>query len=220
MATVAKVDPKAPFSLATTPRCRVGCNSFPWITPFYLWSVPYSTECKAASSIIFESLVWLHLGLNPCSPGHWWTLYPLVIYIYIILNVSMNALNKYKYYSSEKMRKSAFLKLENQCYRQFRFFINILRKKISLKWDSTGVVIQPTCPLLFIYFSFHFSIFYMHISLLPYLKFRSSQAKVLRLTFISLSFILITSQHFRHPKSAPFLLQTVTTNTKIKCEMK
>ena len=28
-------DPKAPFSIATTPRSRGGRYSFPWITPFY-----------------------------------------------------------------------------------------------------------------------------------------------------------------------------------------
>ena len=26
-------DQKAPFSIATTPRCKGGCNSFPWIAP-------------------------------------------------------------------------------------------------------------------------------------------------------------------------------------------
>ena len=35
MATVVKGDQKAPFSIATTPRCRGGCYSFPWIAPFY-----------------------------------------------------------------------------------------------------------------------------------------------------------------------------------------
>ena len=28
-------DPKAPFSIATTPRCRGGRYSFPWIVPLY-----------------------------------------------------------------------------------------------------------------------------------------------------------------------------------------
>ena len=27
--------PKAPFSITTTPRCRGGCYSFPWISPLY-----------------------------------------------------------------------------------------------------------------------------------------------------------------------------------------
>ena len=38
-------DSKAPFSIATTPRCRGGRNSFPRIAPFYLWSLPYNAEC-------------------------------------------------------------------------------------------------------------------------------------------------------------------------------
>ena len=29
-------DLKAPFSIATTPRCRGRCYSFPWIAPLYL----------------------------------------------------------------------------------------------------------------------------------------------------------------------------------------
>ena len=35
MATVVEGNPKAPFSIATTPRCRGGHYSFPWIDPLY-----------------------------------------------------------------------------------------------------------------------------------------------------------------------------------------
>ena len=35
LATIVKGDPKAPFSIATTPRCRGGRHSFPWISPLY-----------------------------------------------------------------------------------------------------------------------------------------------------------------------------------------
>ena len=35
LATVVKGDPKAPFSIATTPKCWGGCYSFPWIAPLY-----------------------------------------------------------------------------------------------------------------------------------------------------------------------------------------
>ena len=45
LATVVKGDPKAPFSIATTPRCRGGRYTFPWIAPLYTWYVPYNTEC-------------------------------------------------------------------------------------------------------------------------------------------------------------------------------
>ena len=37
--------PKAPFSIATTARCRGGHYSFPWIAPLYPWTVPYNAEC-------------------------------------------------------------------------------------------------------------------------------------------------------------------------------
>ena len=35
LATIVEGDPKAPFSIATTPRCRGGRYSFPWIAPLY-----------------------------------------------------------------------------------------------------------------------------------------------------------------------------------------
>ena len=33
LATVVEDDPRAPFSIASTPKCRAGRNSFPWIAP-------------------------------------------------------------------------------------------------------------------------------------------------------------------------------------------
>ena len=35
LATVVEGDQKAPFSTATTPRCKGGRYSFPWIAPLY-----------------------------------------------------------------------------------------------------------------------------------------------------------------------------------------
>ena len=43
--TIVEGDPKAPFSIATTPRCRGGRYSIPWIAPLYPWTVPYNAEC-------------------------------------------------------------------------------------------------------------------------------------------------------------------------------
>ena len=45
LATVVEGDQKAPFSIATTPRCRGGRYSFPWIASLYPWYVPYIAEC-------------------------------------------------------------------------------------------------------------------------------------------------------------------------------
>ena len=36
---------KAPFSIATTPRCMGGYYSFPWTAPLYPWYIPYVAEC-------------------------------------------------------------------------------------------------------------------------------------------------------------------------------
>ena len=40
MATLVEGDLKAPFSIATIPRCREGRFSTPWIAPLYPWSLP------------------------------------------------------------------------------------------------------------------------------------------------------------------------------------
>ena len=45
LATVVEGDQKAPFSIATTPRCSGGRHSFPWIAPLYTWYVPYIAVC-------------------------------------------------------------------------------------------------------------------------------------------------------------------------------
>ena len=37
LVTLVEGDQKAPFSVATTPRCRGGRSFFPWITPLYPW---------------------------------------------------------------------------------------------------------------------------------------------------------------------------------------
>ena len=36
---------KAPFSIATTPRCKGGHYFFLWIAPLYSWYIPYIVEC-------------------------------------------------------------------------------------------------------------------------------------------------------------------------------
>ena len=45
LVTVVEGDLKAPFSIATTPRCRGGRYAFAWIAPLYSWYVPYNAEC-------------------------------------------------------------------------------------------------------------------------------------------------------------------------------
>ena len=45
LVTVVEGDPKAPFSIATTLRCRGGRISIPWIARLYPWSLPDNAEC-------------------------------------------------------------------------------------------------------------------------------------------------------------------------------
>ena len=44
LATVVEGDQKAPFSIATTPRCKGGRYSFLWVAPLYPWYVPRIAE--------------------------------------------------------------------------------------------------------------------------------------------------------------------------------
>ena len=37
-------NPKVPFSIATTPRCKEVQDSIPWIAPLYHLSVPYNSD--------------------------------------------------------------------------------------------------------------------------------------------------------------------------------
>ena len=67
--TIVKSNLNAPFSKATTPRCRGVCNSFPWIVSLTLDLYIIILLSKETSSTIFESLAWLNLGLNPSLPG-------------------------------------------------------------------------------------------------------------------------------------------------------
>ena len=46
LATIVEVDQKAPFSIATTPRCLGERNFFPTIAPLYPWYVPYIASIK------------------------------------------------------------------------------------------------------------------------------------------------------------------------------
>ena len=54
-------DTKAPFSIATTQRCRGGQYTFLWISPLYSWDVPYNAECQ--SKQVSSSIFWV-FGMN------------------------------------------------------------------------------------------------------------------------------------------------------------
>ena len=45
LATVVESDPNAPFSIATTLRCKGGYYAITWIAPLYPKPVPYNAEC-------------------------------------------------------------------------------------------------------------------------------------------------------------------------------
>ena len=74
LVTLVKGDPKNPFSIASTHRCRGGHNSISLTVPFYPWSTLIMLSVKQRIPC-FESLVWLDLGLNPGLEDHWQTFY-------------------------------------------------------------------------------------------------------------------------------------------------
>ena len=45
LATTVEGNQKAPFSIATTLRCKEERYSIPWIASLYHWSVPDNAEC-------------------------------------------------------------------------------------------------------------------------------------------------------------------------------
>ena len=92
MATVVEGDPKAPFSIATTPRCRGGRNSILWIDPLLplILTLLCWVPSKAASSTIFLIFGMTRPGIGPQSPGplnSQYCLYYIYIYIYICVCV-------------------------------------------------------------------------------------------------------------------------------------
>ena len=74
MATLVEGDPKAPFSIAITLRCRGGRYSILRIAPLYPWSSPYSAECLARQHQVF-GMTWP--GIEPWFP------WPLVNTLYL-----------------------------------------------------------------------------------------------------------------------------------------
>ena len=58
MAIIVEDDPKAHFSIATTPRCRGGRYSFPCIASFYRWYVPNNTEFQARRYLVPFLSLW------------------------------------------------------------------------------------------------------------------------------------------------------------------
>ena len=70
LATIVESDQKAPFSIATTPRCSEGRYSFPWIAPLYPWYVPYRwVLSKEVSSTILKVFGMTRPRIEPRSPG-------------------------------------------------------------------------------------------------------------------------------------------------------
>ena len=57
--------PKAPFPIVTPPRCKKGCNSFPWIAPLFPWYVPNKEGIK----YYFWVFGMIRPGIEPLSPG-------------------------------------------------------------------------------------------------------------------------------------------------------
>ena len=56
LTTVVEGDPKAPFSLGITTKCRRGRFSFPWIAPLYPWSVSWLSVKQGGIKYHFLSM--------------------------------------------------------------------------------------------------------------------------------------------------------------------
>ena len=71
LVTVVDGDQKAPFSIATTPRCSRGFYSFPWIAPLYPRYEPHIVVCKARRYQVpfFKVFGMTRPGIEPSTPG-------------------------------------------------------------------------------------------------------------------------------------------------------
>ena len=97
LATFVEDDPKAPFSIATTPRCRGQRYLIPWIASLY--------------PLIF-TWVWLDLGLNHGLPDQWRTLYSLrYIYIHIYIKENKRHLHGITVIAQKKHAKETISRL-------------------------------------------------------------------------------------------------------------
>ena len=68
MATLVEGDLKAPFLIATTPRCWGRCYSIPWIAPLYPWSLLYGAK-QGSIKYHFWVFGMTQPGIEPWSPG-------------------------------------------------------------------------------------------------------------------------------------------------------
>ena len=76
LVTLVEGEPKPPFSIATTPRCRGGCYSSSGLDPLYPYLIMLRVK-QSDNSTILVSLVWLDLGLNSGLLDFWRTIYSL-----------------------------------------------------------------------------------------------------------------------------------------------
>ena len=88
MATIVEGDPKAPFSIATTPWCMGGRYSFPGLLHFTLdpYLIMLSVKQGGIKYHFFLVFGMTRLGIEPWSPGplvNTLTDRPIYIYIYI-----------------------------------------------------------------------------------------------------------------------------------------
>ena len=137
LATVVDGDQKAPFSIATTRRCRGVCYSFPWIAPLYLWYGLYIAECNASRYQVplLKSLVWRDLGLNLGLPDHWRTLYPLAN-SYRLLNLLRDSFMPTILQACERNKTNtfSFVQTRKNQWQNFSDYIDARKKKKSNEW--------------------------------------------------------------------------------------
>ena len=89
---IVKGDLKAPFAMATIPRCKSGCYSFPWISPLILdlYLIMLSIKQGGIKYHFFESLVWLNpISWAICKPSTHKANGPVCLYMYILLYTLM-----------------------------------------------------------------------------------------------------------------------------------
>ena len=115
LVTVVEGDPRVPFSIVTTPRCREGFYSLAWIFPLYLWYEPDNRY-----QVPFFKSMPRH-GIEPRSSG------PLANTVGIVNVAERINVNKYNELCSEYKWKLIY-------------WVNLSRKLFLCKKNSNSIL--------------------------------------------------------------------------------
>ena len=142
-------DPKVPFSIATTPRCRGERHCILWIAPRYPWSLLYNVVRSARRhQVPFLSLDWIWIEFR--SPGqlaNTLIIRPIVRQKHergLITAIRKDTDNT----TDDRLTITRKQKGEKQLYGRFKRLINTISHEKTWTWPRKGNLMRETEYLL------------------------------------------------------------------------